>query len=285
MTLALNLRVRTETYEGSGEWRERTCRKEIRPAEAAILICDMWDRHWCRSATRRGDALAHKMASVIDVARSQGVQIIHAPSECMKFYQETPQRQRLRNLPRVDPPPTLLSTAEPPLPIDDSDGGCDDTPSCPVFKAWSRQHPAIGIAEPDAISDDGEEVYNLLRAHGIGYLLIMGVHTNMCVLKRSFAIRAMTRRGISCVLVRDLTDSLYNPKMPPFVGHDEGTELVVQHIEKYWCPSVLSEDLVRKLLASLRGIFGATKSLTTRNGPVTMCGNPSCEQAVAQLEK
>ena len=243
MTLALNLRVRTETCEGSRDWRERTYRKEIRPAEAAILICDMWDRHWCRSATRRCDALAHKMAPVIDAARSRGVQIIHAPSECMAYYQETPQRQRVCNLPRVDPP-ALLSIAEPPLPIDDSDGGCDDTPPCPVFKAWSRQHPAIRIAEPDAVSDDGTEVYSLLRREGRGYLLIMGVHTNMCVLKRSFAIRAMTRQGISCVLVRDLTDSLYNPRMPPFISHDEGTEQVVQHIEKYWCPSVLSEDLV-----------------------------------------
>jgi hypothetical protein len=37
---------------------------------------------------------------------------------------------------------------------------------------------------------------------------------------------------------------MYNPKKAPFVSHDEGTELVVKHIEKYWCPSVLSKDLL-----------------------------------------
>ncbi|MBT5709898.1 isochorismatase, partial [Candidatus Poribacteria bacterium] len=67
---------------------------------------------------------------------------------------------------------------------------------------------------------------------------------NMCVLGRSFGIRQMTRWGIRVALVRDLTDAMYNPAMAPHVSHDEGTELVVQHIEKYWCPTVLSSDLL-----------------------------------------
>ena len=46
---------------------------------------------------------------------------------------------------------------------------------------------------------------------------------------------------MNVILVRDLTDSLYNPSMPPFVSHDRGTELVIGHIEKYWCPSIHSE--------------------------------------------
>jgi hypothetical protein len=40
---------------------------------------------------------------------------------------------------------------------------------------------------------------------------------------------------------------MYNPEMPPRVSHDEGTELVIQHIEKYWCPSILSSELVEGL--------------------------------------
>ena len=34
-------------------------------------------------------------------------------------------------------------------------------------------------------------------------------------------------------------------EMPPFVSHAEGTQLVVEQIEKYWCPSVLSKDLAQ----------------------------------------
>jgi nicotinamidase-related amidase len=244
VTLKLNLRSQVETPAGSGQWKEATQAREFPARETAILICDMWDQHWCRSATQRCDAIAHKMAPVIEAARARGVQIIHSPSDCMEFYKETPQRRRMIDAPHVDPPaPRQID--EPPLPIDDSDSGCDDEPQDRVYKAWTRQHPALRIAEEDGISDNGAEVYNFLHQRGIKNLLIMGVHTNMCVLGRSFAIRQMTRWGIQCVLVRDLTDTMYNPRMRPFVSHEEGTELVIEHIERYWCPSVLSADLTK----------------------------------------
>jgi hypothetical protein len=38
-------------------------------------------------------------------------------------------------------------------------------------------------------------------------------------------------------LIRDLTDALYNPARPPYVSHEEGTRLVVEYIEKFWCPT------------------------------------------------
>ena len=183
------------------------------------------------------------MNPVVAAARARGVQIIHAPSDCMDFYADTSQRQRMLQIPVVEPPPDRRID-DPPLPIDDSDGGCDDRPPCPSFRAWSRQHPAIAIEEPDVISDNGAEIYSLLRQRDIQTLLIMGVHTNICVLKRSFGIRQMSRWGVQCILVRDLTDALYNPARRPFVSHDEGTRLVVGHIERYWCPTVTSDDLL-----------------------------------------
>src|SRR5437899_771610 len=95
MNLNLELRGRVESPPGSGTWEEVRRRQEFPARETAILICDMWDQHWCRSATRRCDAIAHKMAPVIEAARACGVQIIHAPSDCMEFYAGTPQRRRM----------------------------------------------------------------------------------------------------------------------------------------------------------------------------------------------
>jgi nicotinamidase-related amidase len=86
-------------------------------------------------------------------------------------------------------------------------------------------------------------VYSYLRHQGIEQLLIMGVHTNMCVLNRSFAIKQMVRWGVDVTLVRDLTDTMYNPAMPPYVSHAEGTRLVVEYVEKFWCPTIHSQDL------------------------------------------
>jgi nicotinamidase-related amidase len=245
MNLILNLRTQVELFKGSGEWEPVIVQREVPARETALLLCDIWDHHWCRSAERRCEVIARRTAEVVEVARSRGVAILHAPSECMEFYADSPARRRMLEVPPV-PPPERPEIPEPPLPIDDSDGGCADDPPCPQLRPWpwTRQHPAIRIADEDGVSDRGAEVYSFLQQQGIRLLLIAGVHTNMCVLKRTFAIRRMLRWGVPVALVRDLTDTMYNPRMRPFVPHDEGTALVIGHIERYLCPSVLSDDLL-----------------------------------------
>jgi nicotinamidase-related amidase len=241
--LHLNLRTRVQPFKGSDVWDEVTVRKQFPARETAIILCDVWDKHWCHNASMRCEALAKKMEPLLATAREQGVLIIHAPSECMDFYKDTPQRKRILAAPRMEPPrPRTVIDA--PLPIDDKEGGCDDEKPSKPYRAWTRQHPAITIGEEDVISDNGRDVYSFLQQRGIKNLLVMGVHTNMCILNRTFAIKQMTRWGVNGVLVRDLTDSMYDPRKAPFVSHEQGTELVVQHIEKYWCPSVLSSDLL-----------------------------------------
>ena len=100
------------------------------------------------------------------------------------------------------------------------------------------------MAPEDAVSDKGDEVYNLFRQRGIEHVLLCGVHTNMCILNRKFAIKQLVKWGCDVALCRDLTDTMYNPKKAPFVPHARGTDLVVQYIEKYWCPTVLSSDVL-----------------------------------------
>jgi hypothetical protein len=50
----------------------------------------------------------------------------------------------------------------------------------------------------------------------------------------------MVNIGKNVVLMRDMTDTMYNPKKRPFIDHFKGTDLVVKHIEKFWCPSITS---------------------------------------------
>jgi nicotinamidase-related amidase len=218
------------------------------PKSTALIICDMWEDHWCKSAARRCAALAPRVNEFAEAARRLGVLVVHAPSDTMTFYTRAPQRARARDVPTVTPPlPIKMRDTdiprEPNLPIDDSDGGCDDAPRCTLCFPWKRQHPAITIAEQDVISDSGEEIYSIFAHQKIKNIFMAGVHTNKCVLARSFGIRQMVMLEMNVILVRDLTDSLYNPSMPPFVSHDRGTELVIGHIEKYWCPSIHSGDL------------------------------------------
>ena len=252
-TLDLTLLSRAEVPRGSGQWNKVNIRRQVPVGKTALILCDLWDNHWCKAAAERTAILAAKTAPVVDLARDAGMLVIHAPSSTLDFYKDYPQRRRIFDIPQVEPP-NALDVTDPPLPIDDSDGGCDtaNNPLPVNYAAWKRQHPAIRIAGNDLISDNGREVYSALRQKGIEHLIVAGVHTNMCVLNRSFAIRQMTKWGMRCILVRDLTDAMYNPMRRPFVTHERGTELVIEHIEKYWAPTVLSTDLVKALQAAQR---------------------------------
>jgi nicotinamidase-related amidase len=239
----VTLSVRTRKPTATGDDGPSTDTRQLRSDETAVLLCDVWDRHWSRGAAERVDAMAPRINDVVEHVRGRGVLVVHAPSETLEFYREHPARRRALDTPRVEPPDVPL-LPEPPLPIDDSDHG-SDTGETSWYSAWTRQHAAIRIDDGDVISDDGAEVYSVLQARRRRTILVMGVHTNMCVLGRSFGIRNLVRWGLDTMLVRDLTDAMYNPAMPPYVSHDRGTELVVEHIERHLCPTVVSADLLR----------------------------------------
>jgi len=253
-TLALHTRSRLEAKAGANQSVSKVVAWDAK--KTAVIICDMWDDHWCKSAARRVGELAGPMNDVIKQARAKGIFIIHAPSSVTKFYDSAPQRARARNAPFAKTPVPLSTSErwgttwcwpdpkrEKDLPIDDSDMGCDCKDKCAIREAWTRQIATIEIASEDAISDNGQETWNLLAERGIDNVILMGVHLNMCVLGRPFAIRQQVELGKNVVLCRDLTDTMYNPDKPPKVSHFEGTDLVIEHVEKYWCPTITSKDL------------------------------------------
>jgi len=243
-TVDLNLRgqVLERDEGGYNQWRVVTRRESLAGEETALLICDVWNGHRCKGAVERMEAMVPRMDEVAKAARAKGVLIVHSPSGMIEFYEGTPARQRILDAPGVEPPEPM-EHEDPPMPVDASDRG-SDTDETEIYMERTRQHPGIEVCDEDAISDDGEEVYSLMQQQVIKNLIILGVHTNMCILNRTFGIKQMVRWGINMVLVRDLTDAMYNPAMPPYVSHSEGTGLVIEYIEKFWCPSVLSDDLV-----------------------------------------
>jgi nicotinamidase-related amidase len=249
--LELNLRWRDQASDAASEKRTHWDTHKT-----ALIICDMWDDHWCKSAAARVAELAGPMNEVVKIARNRGVFIIHAPSTTTGFYQGTEQRKRAQSAPFVKTKTSLSSSErwgtawcwpdskrEPGLPIDDSDMGCDCPVKCTIRDAWIRQISTIEIAEGDAITDNGQETFNLLGQRGIENVILMGVHLNMCVLGRPFAIRQMVQQGKNVALMRDMTDTMYNHEKRPKVSHFQGTDLVIEHIEKYWCPSFTSSDI------------------------------------------
>jgi hypothetical protein len=55
-------------------------------------------------------------------------------------------------------------------------------------------------------------LYNCCRQEGITHIALMGVHTDFCILNRSYGIRQMTRLNFQVVLARGLTHAIYDPR-------------------------------------------------------------------------
>ncbi len=252
-TLSLQARRLIQTEPGSGRWQEVETATQWDARATAAVICDMWDKHWCRGATARVAEMAPRMDQFIAELRRRGVLIIHCPSDTMGFYGDAPGRKLAQAAPKVDLEEVMRGClprqpqTEPRLPIDDSDGGCDDLPPCnpgqmPPFP-WSHEIATLRVEAGDAITDN-DEAFCLMRQRGITNVMVMGVHENMCVLGRRFAIRQMVKLGQNVLLVRDLTDTMYNSRSRPWVGHFTGTDLICWHIEKYWCPTITSDQVL-----------------------------------------
>jgi nicotinamidase-related amidase/type 1 glutamine amidotransferase len=248
-TLPLRTRSTVESSKGSGEWWTVEKVVEWDPKRTALVVCDMWNQHWCKGATERVAEMAPRMNQVLNQARRRGVMIIHCPSDTMKYYEGTPQRKLAQSAPKIEGDKSrnswqsLQKERESALPIDDSDGGCDDSPKCKGGGPWKHQIDTLEIKEGDAITDSAEAYY-LMVQRGITNLIVLGVHGNMCVLGRPFSIRQMVHRGVNVVFMRDMIDTMYNSRMPPQVSHYSGTDLIIEHIEKYWCPSITSVDFL-----------------------------------------
>jgi type 1 glutamine amidotransferase/nicotinamidase-related amidase len=183
----------------------------------------------------------------------------------MAAYEDTPMRKRAKDAPRAKNLPKDISEwcrqipAEEKgrYPIDQSDGGEDDekeehakwaarltelgrNPKAP----WKSQYDVLKMEERDAVSDSGVEIWNMLEERGIDKVILVGVHTNMCVLGRPFGLRQMAKNGKTVVLMRDMTDTMYNPARWPHVSHFRGTDLIVEHVEKYVCPTITSDQVL-----------------------------------------
>ena len=264
-SLKFTLRYRVPLATDAAQFEVRERLELWDPNKTAIIICDMWDLHHCKRAVDRVQEMAPRMNEVVTKARKRGVFIIHAPSSCMAPYEDTPMRGRAKSAPTAKNLPKDIGSwckqipAEEKgrYPIDQSDGGEDDeaaehaewaarltalgrNPRAP----WKSQYDVLKMDERDAVSDSGVEIWNLLEARGIDNVILMGVHTNMCVLGRPFGLRQMAKNGKHVVLMRDMTDTMYNPARWPNVSHFRGTDLIVEHVEKFVCPTVTSDQVL-----------------------------------------
>ena len=143
--LKLSMRSRQEIAADSGRYREVVTPVQWDPDETAIVICDMWNDHYCRNAARRVAEMAPRMNEVLKQARKQGVLIIHSQSGCMDKYDDLPQRKLALQASKVETKIPLQGWCyldekhEAPMPVATDQPSDDDGTTRDAVRFFDRQ--------------------------------------------------------------------------------------------------------------------------------------------------
>lgn len=267
LVASLNVSLRSCTTNPDvypSHWVSQEKRVNWNVTETALVIVDMWDSHWCDIEVKRALPIAFRINKTATALREMGVQIIHSPSDCAdKFYATHPARLAVTrhfgsyanspipwSMENASMPPIPENFVDPPGPLGISvEQGCD---GIRTGGSWYRQSEVITIdgnrdfisAEPGQWPERSQELLNVLTLTGIRNVLIAGVATNMCIMNRPFGIKALKTMGFNVALIRELTDTMFDPvKDTPYVSHDMATELQIGFIERMWVPTVSVLDL------------------------------------------
>ena len=224
----------------------------IDSGKTAVVVVDMWDRHWCKTYTARVANMVPRMNRTLEAARKLGIQVVHAPSDVIGFYRKHPRRAAMLAIP-AHPEPKRTSVKLPPGPCGRDRCECGPKMPCRPARVWTRQHKDLTIAGVDLIADcnNARELLNLTRQRGIDTLLYMGVASNMCVIHRSCGMIRMKSHGLNVMFVADLVNAITangaNPstrKADPNFTPAKGSTLVRRHLEKHLAPSIESRQLI-----------------------------------------
>lgn len=220
-----------------------------------LLICDVWDNHYCADLRKKTESLARRINSFASEVRSCGGKVLHCPSDTVNtYYQEYPQRKVMLDYPKAE-----ITVSEKMrsiyLPLDTTHTtGCPCIPLCRVHTEFTKQHGGIEIHPEDLISDNGQEIYNFLTSESISHVLMAGTALNMCVLGRSFGVESLSELGLNVSIMGDLVEVFYSPAEPPYITNEQAKWFALGYIESRWgCPATTCYNEIRELQNERQG--------------------------------
>ena len=136
--------------------------EHVDPHRIGVIAVDVWNYHWCKTATMRVDAFVPRIDRAINAARDLGMTVMLCPSDVVDNYVGYPQREAVFALPPVVVP-SLVDVTCPPVP---DAGGCACGPErCAVNYGWDGMHPGLRIGPDDLMPDTRAEVYAICQKY------------------------------------------------------------------------------------------------------------------------
>lgn len=219
-------------------------RERIDASKIGVIAVDVWNFHWCKTATMRVDAFVPRINKALEAARSLGMTVMLCPSDVVDNYVGLPQRESVLAL-ALQSVPKVMEVNCPPVP--DAGGCACGRERCAGNYGWDAMHPGLQSGDGDWMPDTQAEVYTICQQRQITHLIYVGFHTQVCLLGKSMGLRAMKSAGLQCVLARDMTDAHpgYDPARQ--FTPDLNTEQVVEHFEKHLAPTIHFQRELEKL--------------------------------------
>ena len=212
-------------------------REKIDPRHVGIVVIDAWNYHWCMTCTQRVASMTPRMNKAF---------LGSVNWECRSFcsttgivpYQDWPQRTAVKSMPdHAWPQLTPVKLV--------AGGGCGGPCmcgpgiDCKLNYGMNAMCPGLRIDDRDLIVWGSREMYNICKERGLTHLIYAGTATNMCVVGKPEAAGTMSRLGMHCMVVRDLTDPFGYPPAQAQQGS-------IEFIESQGVSSIDVIDMLRE---------------------------------------
>lgn len=251
------LRVKPRYYrwhvdEGQ-DWTETNTRYatldwEIPVSQCALVLVDVWQRHYIREPEERAEKIIdERLVPLIKVCREKKLEVIHAPA--LYAARAHPNWINLDTGPRPEKPAEKKSEEWPPRDFRHLSGeysryGRPVEPreaerlSLPPL----RIHPKVEPIAGEVVIATGSELHLYLKKKGILFLFFAGFNTNGCILSRDYGTIEMSKRGYQALLVRDCTTGMESFETQATLAQTNGAILLLEMFGQY---TVTSDEMIK----------------------------------------
>jgi nicotinamidase-related amidase len=225
-------------------FQRREVEVQLPVAQTALVLVDMWDRHFIDSWIERAAKITTQfVVPAVAAARQAGIHIIHAPSPPVASQYE--QAETTAAAPstasvELDWPPQEFRNRQ-----GDYAAFAGPRQQAPgIGSRWNLikgdlgVSPEIAVAAEDTVVETGAQMHRVLARRGILHLIFAGFAANWCLMGRDYGIRAMSRYGYYILVLRDCTAGV---EFPDTLENSLVTEMTIREIEQQYGFSVGNE--------------------------------------------